>query len=120
MTIGADPGAAPTVAAAEAFSVKSQAKNTARRERTRSFIAYALVFLLALTGAAWVLVGINTSESPADASLDKIFVGLLGLTGTVVGFYFGSASEEKRPSQENTADSGQGGPSASHPPPTSR
>jgi hypothetical protein len=67
-----------------------------KRETTRQIIAYALLALLTLTSVAWVVIGVVASDSTAGPSLDKIFTGILGLTGTVVGFYFGSASQEQK------------------------
>ena len=64
------------------------------RESTRSNIAYTLLAILVLTSAGWVVVGIFAPESQANGAFDKIFTGILGLAGTVVGFYFGSASQE--------------------------
>ena len=65
-----------------------------RREDTRKRIAYALLLILGLVCFAWAAVGVwgdAGDVAGAGDALDKIFAGVLGLTGTAVGFYFGSA-----------------------------
>jgi hypothetical protein len=66
-----------------------------RREDTRKLITLCLLGGLGLVSVAWIAIGIWGSDSAvteAGNSLDKIFTGILGLTGTAVGFYFGAAS----------------------------
>ena len=66
-----------------------------QREDTRKRIAYSLLLILGLVCLAWGAVGVwgDTGDvAGAGDALDKIFAGVLGLTGTAVGFYFGSAS----------------------------
>jgi hypothetical protein len=63
-----------------------------RREDTRKLIAVALLFGLAAVSVAWLAVGVwgdSADIANAGSALDKIFTGILGLTGTAVGFYFG-------------------------------
>lgn len=67
-----------------------------KRETTRKWIAFLLLGMLFLVSLAWILIGLFGPDSPTvAAALDKIFSAILALTGTVVGFYFGAASQEK-------------------------
>lgn len=71
--------------------------SAARRENTRTWIAFGLLFMLAAVAAAWILIALFTDisgDDPVGPALDKIFAGVLALTGTAVGFYFGAASEK--------------------------
>jgi hypothetical protein len=64
-----------------------------KREDTRKLIAIWLLVGLALVSLAWAAVGVFGDEDAvtnAGDALDKIFTGILGLTGTAVGFYFGA------------------------------
>ena len=66
-----------------------------KREDTRKRIAFILLGLLAAVATAWVLIAIFvdvSATSPVVPALDKIFAGVLALTGTAVGFYFGASS----------------------------
>lgn len=66
-----------------------------KREDTRKRIAFALLGLLSAVAIAWVLIAVLTdieATSPVVPALDKIFSGVLALTGTAVGFYFGASS----------------------------
>jgi len=64
-----------------------------KREDTRKLIAIWLLLGLVLVSFAWAAVGVwgdQDAVANAGEALDKIFTGLLGLTGTAVGFYFGA------------------------------
>jgi hypothetical protein len=64
-----------------------------KREDTRKLIAIWLLVGLALVSFAWAAVGFwgdQDASANAGNALDKIFTGILGLTGTAVGFYFGA------------------------------
>lgn len=63
-----------------------------KQEDARKLISLALLVGLGLVSVGWTLVGILGDKgdiATAGAALDKIFTGILGLTGTAVGFYFG-------------------------------
>jgi hypothetical protein len=64
-----------------------------KREDTRKLIAIWLLVGLAIVSFAWAAVGVwgdQDAVTNAGDALDKIFTGILGLTGTAVGFYFGA------------------------------
>jgi hypothetical protein len=64
-----------------------------KREDTRKLIAIWLLVGLVLVSFAWAAVGVWGDQDAvvnAGDALDKIFTGILGLTGTAVGFYFGA------------------------------
>jgi hypothetical protein len=64
-----------------------------KREDTRKLMAIGLLLGLALVAFAWAAVGVwgdQDAVTNAGDALDKIFTGILGLTGTAVGFYFGA------------------------------
>jgi hypothetical protein len=64
-----------------------------KREDTRKLIAIWLLVGLAIISFAWAAVGVwgdQAAVANAGDALDKIFTGILGLTGTAVGFYFGA------------------------------
>lgn len=67
-----------------------------KREDTRKAIAFILLGLLTAVAAAWVIIAAALTKidpaSPVVPALDKIFAGVLALTGTAVGFYFGASS----------------------------
>jgi hypothetical protein len=65
-----------------------------KREDTRRAVAISLLAGLAVVIFGWTLVAVfgdNGDIAAANDVLKTAFVGLLGLTGTVVGFYFGGA-----------------------------
>jgi hypothetical protein len=69
-----------------------------KREDTRKLIAIWLLVGLVLVSFAWAAVGVwGDADAVANAgdALDKIFTGILGLTGTAVGFYFGAGGTAK-------------------------
>jgi formate hydrogenlyase subunit 3/multisubunit Na+/H+ antiporter MnhD subunit len=60
-----------------------------RREKTRSLLAYGV-----LSGIGVITLGIVISatlgRAPLDTLLAGIFTPLIGIAGTVIGFYFAS------------------------------
>lgn len=68
-----------------------------RREETRTGLATGLLLLLGLTvGAIVFLIGVGRLD--ASALAQSIFPSLVALTGTALGFYFGSQSTGGPPS----------------------
>lgn len=70
-----------------------------KREDTRKQLAIGLLAILVAACIAWVGVAFipGAGSAVAVAALDKIFAGMLALTGTVVGFYFGAAAGPAKP-----------------------
>jgi Asp/Glu/hydantoin racemase len=68
-------------------------------DSTRELIAGALVGLLAIvTLGAVVYVMASPGDEPAvEALLKLVFTPIIGLVGSVVGFYFGAQSEKDKP-----------------------
>lgn len=67
-----------------------------RREDARRTLAVWLLIGLAVVIAGWVVVGVLGDETDTEATdaLRTAFTGLLGLTGTAVGFYFGGGTSK--------------------------
>lgn len=63
-------------------------------DRARLMVAMALIGLLAVVVLATAGAIINTpgDEMPLEAFLKLVFTPLIGLVGSVVGFYFGARS----------------------------
>jgi hypothetical protein len=68
------------------------------REDTRRFLAIAFPILLAIVvvGSGIVLALWPDRVEVIEKYLSMVFASLLGLVGTVSGFYFGEKSAEKR------------------------
>ncbi len=67
-----------------------------KREDTRRAVAISLLAGLAAVIVGWTAIGIWGDAGDVAAAgdvLNTAFTGLLGLTGTVVGFYFGGATK---------------------------
>lgn len=67
-----------------------------RREDTRRAVAILLLMGLGIIVTGWTAVGVWGDAEAVTAGGDALrtaFTGLLGLTGTVVGFYFGGSSK---------------------------
>jgi hypothetical protein len=65
-----------------------------KRERTRSWLAYGatgLVGVIALTLVSWAFV----RNGPFDAVVTGVFTPLIGIAGTVIGFYFAGEREQQ-------------------------
>jgi hypothetical protein len=63
-----------------------------RRESTRTILAFVVVGLvgaLAVLIAIWVLA----NDGDAQAVITGVFTPIIGIAGTVLGFYFGSKEE---------------------------
>lgn len=74
-----------------------------QREGTRRLIAVCLLASLAVVAVAWAAVGVwgdAADVTAAGGALDKVFTGVLGLAGTVVGFFFGAATAQGTASKE--------------------
>ena len=67
-----------------------------RRVRVRGLLAYGIVGVLALDIIlVFVLVFVHTlSPSEVDAFAAAMLLPIIGLVGPVIGFYFGSESED--------------------------
>lgn len=67
-----------------------------RREDARRALAIGLLIGLGVVIVGWVVVGLIADETDEEASmaLRTAFTGLLGLSGTVVGFYFGGGTKD--------------------------
>lgn len=67
-----------------------------RRIRVRGLLAYGIVGVLILDlTLVFVLVFVHTlSPSEVDAFAAAMLVPIIGLAGPVMGFYFGSESED--------------------------
>lgn len=67
-----------------------------QREDVRKAIAVGLLAALALLVLVWGIVALWADPAEVRRTEDAfrtVFAGLLGLTGTVVGFYFGNAND---------------------------
>lgn len=111
MTSGTGPGGTTTPStqpvvldltgepAVESAKAKISTETIAqKREDTRKLMAMALLVALATVSIAWLAVGVWGDKGDvrnAGDALDKIFTGILGLTGTAVGFYFGVGTSEQ-------------------------
>jgi len=62
------------------------------RERSRSWLAFALVLLLAFLIGANVWAEANQWGN--TQALDRITTGMIGIFGTVLGFYFRDTRDE--------------------------
>lgn len=110
--VGVDTGARDV--SARAAVVNAEDKGTAttitdniRLGKTRESIAFRLLWLLAAIVAGYLLVSVIFSQAcwqsstcdikdayaMAAGSFATVFAALLGLVGSVVGFYFGSQSK---------------------------
>lgn len=67
-----------------------------KRVRVRALLAYGIVGILILDlTLVFVLVFVHTlSPSEVDAFAAAMLVPIIGLVGPVMGFYFGSESED--------------------------
>jgi hypothetical protein len=66
-----------------------------KREQTRTWLAYGitgLVGAVAVTLTIWGLV----RNSPLTALLTGVFTPLIGIAGTVIGFYFAGEKEKQQ------------------------
>jgi uncharacterized membrane protein (DUF4010 family) len=66
-----------------------------RRERTRTWLAWAVIGLLALDIVlimVWFFAN-HASKDGLQALLTGLFTPIVGLAGTVLGFYFGSGGD---------------------------
>ncbi|MHB8290279.1 MAG: hypothetical protein ACYDEY_13815 [Acidimicrobiales bacterium] len=69
-----------------------------KREDTRRAVAFVLLAALAAVVIGWTTVGLwgdGSARGAAEDALKTAFAGLLGLTGTVVGFYFGGVTKNQ-------------------------
>jgi hypothetical protein len=71
------------------------------REQTRTYLAWSVVGLLVVVVgliAAWfIFSGSSATDARLSALLTGLFTPLIGVAGTVLGFYFGSGGD--RPSK---------------------
>lgn len=65
------------------------------RERVRSNLSYAIFGLTGLTGITTV-VGALAGADGVDSVLNGVFTPLIGLSGAVIGFYFGGRDTSSR------------------------
>jgi hypothetical protein len=64
------------------------------REKVRSRLAYGLAIVTALIGGTLLVVGL-WADRDVNSFLTGIFTPLFGLTGTIIGFYFGGQDTTK-------------------------
>ncbi|HEY9418459.1 MAG TPA: hypothetical protein VIQ30_27155 [Pseudonocardia sp.] len=68
-------------------------------DQTREYLAYSVVGLLALLtlgSTTWVLIW-PANEPAIEAILKIVFTPVIGLVGSVVGFYFGAQTKKDPP-----------------------
>lgn len=91
---------APIAIGEEPLQIKTEPWNQEReRDQTRSIVAGALILLLiAIVILPFVLLAIKAIDIVAlDTLLKIVFAPVVGLVGSVIGFYFGSQSSRKEP-----------------------
>jgi hypothetical protein len=65
------------------------------REKVRTRLSYAILALTGVTGIT-IVIGTLAGASGVDTVLNGVFTPLIGLSGAVMGFYFGGRDSSRR------------------------
>ena len=67
---------------------------TVKRENMRGWIAAGVVGLMVIFSILMIVYVWNAGPDNADVLIQGIFTPIVGIVGTVVGFYFGSQDKQ--------------------------